>query len=278
MSQILPKNKLLAYKHSHLWQGLALALWLVLACSPTIAIAQTEPASEPDSIDLEMAEDESLEMADEDVAHNYVPPPIDPIQRREIRYENWKDATQSLDYSSDVPKPQKEKQQKNNTFDAPNWNYSTQGIGEFLQVLAIIVALSAIAYAVYRTLQAPRNRKIAHALDGTIITADNIDAYIHETDLERFLRSALTEGNFSLAIRLYYLQIIKELSEKGAIKWAREKTNKDYLRETRDHTHGPAFRQATRTFERIWYGNESLDEEGFKNLEPAFKELLDKIR
>ena len=64
---------------------------------------------------------------------------------------------------------------------------------------------------------------------------DNLDQYIHETDLERFLREALAQGNYTLAIRLYYLQVIKDLSAKSAIRWSREKTNRDYQRELRSH-------------------------------------------
>ena len=56
---------------------------------------------------------------------------------------------------------------------------------------------------------------------------------------------ALAAGNFSLAVRLYYLQVIKTLSEQNAIAWSREKTNRDYLHETREHRIGEQFQRTS---------------------------------
>jgi hypothetical protein len=223
----------------------------------------------------QVAEEEVTEAEEVYVERPYTPPPVKPMAMRAVDKGKWDDATNGLDYSKDNPKPVKERK-PTNTFN-PDWNASTAGIGQILQILAILLAIAAIGYGIYRTMQAPRNRRIGQAQDGTIITPENVDAYIHETDLERFLREALEAGNYPLGIRLYYLQTIKLLSEKEAILWSRAKTNRDYLREMRDHPLGREFREATRTFERVWYGNEPLDAAGFALLEPDFKNLLTKI-
>lgn len=214
---------------------------------------------------------EPAETMPEEEEYNYTPPPVNPVAMRQAPVQTWNEATRNLNYSDDVPEPPKPERPRR-TIDPVDWNVNTAFWGKLLQGLAIIVALAAIAYWAFRLIQAPRNRKIAK--DGVVITTENIEAYIHETDLERFLREALAAGNFPLAIRLYYLQIIKTLSEKGAIKWSKEKTNRDYLRETRDHRLGKPFREVTRTYERVWYGNKPLDMAGFTQLEPEFKQLL----
>ena len=116
-----------------------------------------------------------------------------------------------------------------------------------------------------------------YARDGVEITLDNLDEYLHETDLDRFLREALEKSDYPLAVRIYYLQIIKSLSEKNAIKWSREKTNRDYLRETREYRLGESFRVATRAYERVWYGNQTLSATDYARLEPEFKNLLSAI-
>jgi hypothetical protein len=182
-----------------------------------------------------------------------------------------------MDYSKDVPKPPKERKKRENNLPSPglDWTGMTQGLGSFLQVLAVIFALCVIAYGIYWMMQAPRNRTLAR--DGTEITLANLDEYIHETDLERFLREALAASNWPLAVRLYFLQTIKQLSEKEAIKWSKEKTNRDYLREMRGHRLWEAFRDVTRQYERVWYGNQALTSEEFARLEPEFKALLGEI-
>jgi len=124
-------------------------------------------------------------------------------------------------------------------------------------------------------MQTPRNRVLSR--DGTEITLANLDEYIHETDLERFLREALASSNWPLAVRLYFLQTIKQLSEKGVIVWSKEKTNRDYLREMRSHRLSTQFRDTTRQYERVWYGNQEISAADFALLEPEFKALLGEI-
>lgn len=199
-----------------------------------------------------------------------------PVTMRAIPAEQWADASKGLDYSKDQPKPPKEeKPRRNYTPNFPDWTSATQGLGSFLQILAILLASGLIGYAIYRMLQVPRNRAIAR--DGVEITVDNLDQYIHETDLERFLREALAQGQYALAVRLYYLQIIKDLAAKNAIRWSREKTNRDYQREMRNHRLAEPFRLATLRYEEVWYGNQALDEGAFGRLEPEFKQLWREI-
>lgn len=203
----------------------------------------------------------------------YAPPPLDPMQVRPVEKSRWTDALRSLDYSKDKESPPEEqKQEKDSALNQVNWTAATQWLGSLLQALAILLAVAGIVYGIYRMLKAPKNRVIAR--DGVEITLENLEEYLHETDLERFLREALEKGDYPLVIRLYYLQIIKSLSEKNAIRWSKEKTNRDYLRETREHRMGEQFRIVTRTYERVWYGNQSLTLHEFGRIEPQFKNLI----
>ncbi len=192
------------------------------------------------------------------------------LAQRHISETKWEKAAADLDYSKDVPKPPKERPKPTPMpeIDAGFW-------GNIAQILAIMLAVLAIGYGIYRMMQEPRNRRIAR--DGAEITEENLEAYLHETDLERFLREALARGDFPQALRIYYLQIIKSLSESGAILWSREKTNRDYLREMRAHPLSHSFQHVTRTFEQVWYGNLPLNHADFSRLEPAFKTILAQI-
>lgn len=204
----------------------------------------------------------------------YQPPSIEPMAMRKIDPKQWDDASKGLDYSKDVPRPIKEKntRQFNPGISGVDWTSATQGLGIILQTLAVLLATAAIAYGIWRMLQSPRNKQIAR--DGVQITLDNLDDYMHETDLDRFLREALEQKNYPLALRLCYLQVIKNLSKKNAIRWSREKTNRDYLREMSKHPLSNQFREATHIYERVWYGNQSLSEGEYAALEPKLKGAL----
>lgn len=247
---------------------------------PGILSAQVEATL--DSLELSAPPAETLyEEAAEPYYHEtrvpYTPPPVKPVALREPPAEDWEAARGEMDYSKDTPRPPKEKKQRKSgdATDHINWTSLTQGFGNIMQVLAVIFALAVIGYGIYWMMQAPRNRVIAR--DGTEITLANLDEYIHETDLERYLHEALLASNWPLAVRLYFLQAIKTLSEKEAIRWSKEKTNRDYLREMSNHHLGAQFRDITRHYERVWYGNQPLGSQEFKNLEPKFKGFIDQL-
>ncbi|MFN0037674.1 MAG: DUF4129 domain-containing protein [Saprospiraceae bacterium] len=250
---------------------------LALSAQVEEVLEDSLPAFEVTADTAYLEEEEEGVLESEYVREPYTAPPLEPLALREVRPNQWDEASDGLDYSQDNPKARKKrKEPEPNGPSTPfNWGGMAQGLGSLLQVLAVVFALAVIAYGIYSMMQAPRNRTLAR--DGTEITLANLDEYIHETDLERFLREALASANWPLAVRLYFLQAIKQLSEKEAIAWSKEKTNRDYLREMRNHRLGAQFRDATRLYERVWYGNQPLSAEEFGRLEPGFKDLLGEI-
>ena len=109
------------------------------------------------------------------------------------------------------------------------------------------------------------------------ITIADLDERPMETELERFLREALAAGNYRLAIRIYYLMILKGLHEKKLITWKKNKTNFDYLHEMYGNQLFNDFDSNTRIFEYIWYGELNLGETQFKEVSPAFTGTIQKI-
>lgn len=191
---------------------------------------------------------------------------------RTIDQTTWDKASGNVDYSKDVPEPPKVRKPRN-PISAPDFNFNFKNLDSFLLLLAIILLIGLIGYGLYIALDTPANQMLAR--DGTAITLENVEQYLHESDLERFLREALANQDYNQAVRLYYLKIIKNLSEQGAIDWAREKTNRDYLREMQNHVLAQPFRKATQTYEYIWYGNQALSAWHFGELEGGFKQLLE---
>ena len=196
-----------------------------------------------------------------------------PVAVREISESQWEKATKELDYSKDQPKEQKPREPRRG-WSGPDWTMNTELFGRVMMIISIIVAVALIGYAIYRMMSVQRNRRIAH--DGVEITIDNLDEYIHETDLDRFLKDALRQSNYSQAIRLYFLQCIKNLSNRNDIRWAREKTNREYLNEMRNNHLGSEFRELTQEYERIWYGNRPVDKARFDELQPRYEGFVKK--
>lgn len=120
------------------------------------------------------------------------------------------------------------------------------------------------------------NRKLKKEV--SLIDLEDLDEEgFKETELERFLREALESRDYRLAIRIYYLMIIQGLVKSGMIKWKKDKTNLEYLRELRSRAIYDDMRDTTLDFERVWYGEVMVDLNRFESLQPKFKSLLSKI-
>ena len=75
-------------------------------------------------------------------------------------------------------------------------------------------------------------------------------------------------------MRLYYLAVLKELSLKELIKWKKDKTNGEYLRELAGSRLFGTVQEVTLIFERVWYGKTAVQEEDFLQMEAKFKKAI----
>ncbi len=215
------------------------------------------------------------------------------LRPRAFDKQDWQRATEGLDYSQDrkVEKKRKKagKEEGGNGGDSPQERQQerrnitigeglSSGILKFLGFLALAIILALLLRALLGLESSPRDKKIRQQNEGEAIDLKRIEENIHESDLEAYLRQALEMKNYNLAIRLYYLAILKELSLKKAIQWKKNKTNRQYLAEMRQSPLSARFAEATRAFERAWYGGHPVDEHHFQKLEPQFRKLVKAVK
>lgn len=85
---------------------------------------------------------------------------------------------------------------------------------------------------------------------------------IYGVDFAQGIASALGRNDCREAVRLLYLQTLKELSDRGRIDWQPSKTPTEYVQEFRMG----AFKELTRHFLRIRYGNFEATPELFQTI------------
>jgi hypothetical protein len=93
---------------------------------------------------------------------------------------------------------------------------------------------------------------------------------IHGISFDEAIQQAIDSSNFRLAVRLLYLQSLKKLSDAGYINWQLNKTNTDYLHETKDKTWHALFSSLTYNFEYTWYGETPVDKDNFHAVQQRF--------
>lgn len=201
------------------------------------------------------------------------------IEQHQLDRKRWADLTEGIDYTEKQRRqPAPREQQNENTR-----NESTSMFGEgtgaaIARFLLITLGAIAIALLVKSMLGygKVKNKKINRKTEEGI-DIQKIEENIHEADLDDYIQQAKANGDYNLAIRLYYLAILKELSLQKDIKWKVDKTNNEYLREMRQHDMFTEFRQLTLIFERSWYGNRPPDAETFNRIEPGFQHFLNRL-
>lgn len=132
--------------------------------------------------------------------------------------------------------------------------------------------LAALVYAFYNFTKTQKrgNTKTQENAEDNIETAEDL----YQADFTPGIRAAETEGNFRQALRYHYLRLLQEFSKQSLIRYEKNKTNRQYTEEIKNHKWGPDFRLATRYFDFVWYGNHPLDEESYHRLASHFKKML----
>jgi predicted Holliday junction resolvase-like endonuclease len=190
------------------------------------------------------------------------------IEQKKFKEEDWKKATKDLDYTDHTKKTIEEKKEEPLAApQLPQWMVLTF----FAVVFAILILVLLRAFGINIFMQ----KKLKPSKEFQL---ENFSKEIPESELEKWLREALAENNFRLAVRIYYLMIIKELSNKNWIDWRKEKTNHDYIREVKNAPCFIEFKTATGIFERIWYGERSVDVFSYEKISEQFSGLLQQIR
>jgi len=209
------------------------------------------------------------------------------IEARNFEASDWEKATKGIDYRNST------KDQKNVNEDvgddlggdnaAREFRERVSNLegdfggaaGAFWNILVkiifgifVIVLIGLILYSVIRGENIfKKKKKIPKTTSFDLAEVEtNLDA----SDLDQFIKKAENEGNYSLAIRLHYLAIIKELSRKKIIRYKKNKTNHVYVAKVNTTPFGEAFRQATHAFERIWFGQNTFTLADYQQVKPNF--------
>lgn len=109
------------------------------------------------------------------------------------------------------------------------------------------------------------NVKVMEEEDMTPTAGKNFDAAISK---------AKSENNHRLAVRYLYLQLLQRLTAAGAIEFAVDKTNTEYLRELTGKPYKEGVAELTRYYDYVWYGEFEMDAALYAKVENKFKNLV----
>lgn len=117
-----------------------------------------------------------------------------------------------------------------------------------------------------------RKNKSENAEDEAIITED-IFAINYQREIDR----AASQRDYRLAVRLMFLRLLKNMSERNIIRYKQDKTNLDYLLQLHPTAYYKDFFRITRNYEYSWYGKFEVSEDAYKIIRTEFDHLERKL-
>jgi hypothetical protein len=265
-------------------------LILLIAFSTSCLYAQDEEAQDTTLIisppgETESDSEESFGQDDEDSYDQPEHTLVDPdevvrktdysdeeIKIKKFDSKKWKKVVGSTDYQEEPEEEEQEKEQTENSgINIPWANPVLQLVGYAIIIAIVLTILYYVAQHI----------KIDSRLDKRPLTADdpmkNVE-HIDELDVNQLLQKSIAEGNFKLAVRLYFLRLLKGLHTGGVIAWKKDKTNRDYLSEIfARNFYFNEVRQLTLAYELLWYGDHTVTNEIYKELFREFDAIQQKL-
>ena len=149
-----------------------------------------------------------------------------------------------------------------------NIDPETYQVIEFL-LYAILIILA--LYIVVRLLVGNKAASFFSKTSSQLAPLNIKEEHIERIDLDQFIKDALAQKNYRLAVRYMYLKVLKQLSFHNFISWHFDKTNQDYYHEIENLQLKDNFKKVSYLYDYVWYGEFDLDEDGFANARQDFE-------
>lgn len=105
-----------------------------------------------------------------------------------------------------------------------------------------------------------------------------VEENLHEVDFTQWIAKAVKESNYRLAIRYYYLWLLKVMNDAQLISYDVQKTNNDYYKELKDQDIKVHFGHMVYLYNYIWYGSFEIKEQQFRNASQSYRNLINSIQ
>lgn len=168
-------------------------------------------------------------------------------------------------YANDSSYWKEKKQTRNNAF----INFINRiANSAFLKLLLYLFLGGIILFAVYQVLVVNNFFFTSRRRKNT--AAEHDDDENELTNLDEKLSAALSAQNYRQAVRYLYLQTLKRLSDRQLISLQAKATNRDYIQQLHEHQSQNEFRQLTRIYEYVWYGEFHPNESQYQFINTQF--------
>ncbi len=166
----------------------------------------------------------------------------------------------------------------NDWFDIKNSDEASNITDLMLQIGAIIIFLL-VAYFIFKAVMNDEGKWIfGKSSDKNIIPVTDIESNLSITDFKKLTAEAENSEQYRLAIRYYYLWLLKNLTNAEVIDYDVEKTNSDYYNEILSEDIKKQFSYTSYLYNYIWYGEFDVSKLDFDKAKSAFTNFINSVK
>ena len=140
-----------------------------------------------------------------------------------------------------------------------------------VRIIPYLIILGVVLILVKIFLKVNSTNRGSLAKNKPIVNITEEEELIKNKDLPKLIQQAIEQKNYRLAVRFYYLMLLKQLEAKELIVWEQQKTNEDYIKEISKKNIKSIFTNLTHLYDFVWYGNFDLSEIEFSKVESDFQ-------
>ncbi|MCW3091309.1 MAG: hypothetical protein JWP81_2378 [Ferruginibacter sp.] len=118
----------------------------------------------------------------------------------------------------------------------------------------------------------------SYARSYVTVLRDEAENLTMNTDYAQLIAQAVSAKNYRIAVRYHYLQSLQKLASKGAIQYAADKTNYEYVSELSGKPYKKAFTSLTLHYEYVWYGGFDVNESVFSVIQNKFIQFNSEVK
>lgn len=145
------------------------------------------------------------------------------------------------------------------------------------RVMYWLIAIAALVIMVLLLRKSELVSLIKPKSKGMAFNFNDITEDLNTIDFDARITTAEKENDYRTAIRWHYLKALFIMDKKALIVFANYKTNFNYLYELKNPTHQNGFKEISKIYEHIWYGEFEAPLEKYKGYVDDFKSFSNQI-
>lgn len=204
------------------------------------------------------------------MAQENQPSPVFPEERHQELRED-------LSYQQDKKEEEPKDEDSESWWDFEGYENWSFDLSNGTSIVILVLLLAGLGFLIFRILGdvEMRKRTRGEEEEQDEINIDDLEEehLVAEGVSVSLLERAERAGQYDVAVRLLYIQLLKELQDGGLIKYRRDFSNRDYQQQLRGTAFLEDFKEVTADYERFWYGKYPIERLGYRLVYGKFTTL-----